>query len=63
MVVADANTSLQITGTGDVLEPHDGIVGAFPYSALLLCPFLADATRALWLVHHHQPSDLAARMH
>ena len=26
MVVADANTSLQITGTGDVLEPHDGVV-------------------------------------
>ena len=29
MVVADETHSLQITGTGDVLEPHDGIIGAF----------------------------------
>lgn len=28
MVVADSKNSLQITGTGDVLEPHDGIIGA-----------------------------------
>ena len=28
MVVADETHSLQITGTGDVLEPHDGIIGA-----------------------------------
>ena len=27
MVVADAEQSLTITGNGDVLEPHDGIVG------------------------------------
>ena len=27
MVVADSETSLQITGNGDVLEPHDGIIG------------------------------------
>ncbi|XP_024523343.1 uncharacterized protein LOC9637040 isoform X1 [Selaginella moellendorffii] len=27
MVVADAEISLTITGTGDVLEPYDGIVG------------------------------------
>ena len=26
MVVADEHRSLQITGTGDVLEPHDGII-------------------------------------
>lgn len=28
LVVADSNMSLQITGNGDVLEPHDGIIGA-----------------------------------
>ena len=27
MVVADAEISLTITGNGDVLEPHDGLVG------------------------------------
>ena len=27
LVVADQNLSLQITGNGDVLEPHDGIIG------------------------------------
>jgi ATP-dependent HslUV protease subunit HslV len=27
MAVADATTSLTITGTGDVLEPEDGIIG------------------------------------
>src|SRR5271156_3508612 len=27
MAVADATTSLVITGTGDVLEPEDGIIG------------------------------------
>lgn len=27
MVVADKEQSLQITGNGDVLEPHDGIIG------------------------------------
>ena len=27
MAVADANTSLVLTGTGDVLEPDDGLIG------------------------------------
>ena len=27
MVVADAKESLTITGNGDVVEPHDGVVG------------------------------------
>ena len=27
MVVADSKQSLTITGNGDVLEPHDGIIG------------------------------------
>ena len=28
MVVADSKQSLTITGNGDVLEPHDGVIGA-----------------------------------
>lgn len=27
MVVADENLSLEVTGNGDVLESHDGIIG------------------------------------
>lgn len=27
MIVADAKQSLTITGNGDILEPHDGIIG------------------------------------
>lgn len=27
MVVADAKESLTITGNGDVVEPHDGVIG------------------------------------
>lgn len=30
MVVADAKESLTITGNGDVVEPHDGVVGELP---------------------------------
>ena len=28
MIVADAKESLTITGNGDVVEPHDGVIGA-----------------------------------
>ncbi len=43
MVVADKKQSLTITGNGDVLEPHDGVIGArsgaspcaLPHRALL----------------------------
>jgi ATP-dependent protease HslVU (ClpYQ) peptidase subunit len=27
MIVADKDISLQVSGNGDVLEPHDGILG------------------------------------
>ena len=33
MVVADAKQSLTITGNGDVLEPHDGIIGTCKHDA------------------------------
>ena len=65
MVVADAEQSLTITGNGDVLEPHDGIIGmqqgSFAPCALLresttearvLQP-LAQAGPMRWLQHGH----------
>ena len=30
MVVADAETTLTITGQGEVVEPHDGIISTWP---------------------------------
>lgn len=49
MVVADETHSLQITGNGDVLEPHDGIIGALACAVALAClhaHLRADATAA-----------------
>jgi hypothetical protein len=48
MVVADETHSLQITGNGDVLEPHDGIIGA------LRCAV------ALARLHAHLHADVTA---
>lgn len=42
LVVADKNLSLQITGNGDVLEPHDGIIAIGSGS-----PYALAAARAL----------------
>jgi len=42
MIVADANVSLTLTGTGDVLEPVDGIIGIGSGGA-----FATAAARAL----------------
>ncbi len=42
LVVADEHQSLQITGNGDVLEPHDGIIAIGSGS-----PFALAAARAL----------------
>ncbi|GAB4814856.1 hypothetical protein N2152v2_001902 [Parachlorella kessleri] len=42
LVVADSNMSLQITGNGDVLEPHDGIIAIGSGS-----PYALAAARAL----------------
>jgi hypothetical protein len=38
MVVADAKESLTITGNGDVVEPHDGIVGELCWGPLMQRP-------------------------
>ena len=51
MVVADANTSLQITGTGDVLDPHDGVVGACSrpsYVSVRAAPLTQGTCRRVW---------------
>lgn len=37
MIVADGKQSLQITGNGDVLEPHDGVIGEVLMSCS--CPY------------------------
>lgn len=42
LIVADKNLSLQITGNGDVLEPHDGIISIGSGS-----PYALAAARAL----------------
>lgn len=42
LVVADQHQSLQITGNGDVLEPHDGIIAIGSGS-----PYALAAARAL----------------
>ena len=42
LVVADQHTSLQITGNGDVLEPHDGVIAIGSGS-----PYALSAARAL----------------
>ena len=53
LVVADADTSLTITGNGDVLEPYDGVIGERERKASSYgCP----------LVERRQPSD-SARAH
>jgi ATP-dependent HslUV protease subunit HslV len=42
LIVADRHQSLQITGNGDVLEPHDGIIAIGSGS-----PYALAAARAL----------------
>merc|ERR1719160_2127274 len=42
MIVADENLSLEITGSGDVLEPNDGVIGIGSGG-----PFATAAARAL----------------
>lgn len=40
MIVADGKQSLQITGNGDVLEPHDGVIGEHSSHVVPCCPKL-----------------------
>lgn len=56
LVVADHTQSLQITGNGDVLEPHDGIIAIGSGS-----PYALAAARALIDVSGLGAADIARR--
>ncbi len=56
MAVADATTSLMLTGTGDVLEPEDGLIGIGSGGAFALA-----AARALVDREDHDAESVARR--
>ncbi len=56
MAVADATTSLMLTGTGDVLEPEDGLIGIGSGGAFALA-----AARALVDREDHDAESIARR--
>ena len=56
MAVADAETSLVLTGTGDVLEPEEGVVGIGSGG-----PYALAAARALMGVDGLDAEDIARR--
>jgi ATP-dependent HslUV protease subunit HslV len=56
LIVADKDLSLQITGNGDVLEPHDGVLSIGSGS-----PYALAAARALMDVPGLDASEVAKR--
>jgi ATP-dependent HslUV protease subunit HslV len=56
LIIADARGSLQITGTGDVLEPHDGIIAIGSGS-----PYALAAARALVGIEGLDAAEVARR--
>lgn len=56
MAVADKNISLLLSGTGDVLEPEDGIIGIGSGG-----PYALAAARALMAVDSLSAEDIARR--
>jgi ATP-dependent HslUV protease subunit HslV len=56
MAVADRETSLVLTGTGDVLEPEDGLIGIGSGGTFALA-----AARALMTVDGLEAEDIARR--
>lgn len=56
MIVADATTSLTLTGNGDVLEPEDGVIGIGSGGAYALA-----AARALIDVDHLSAEEIARK--
>jgi ATP-dependent HslUV protease subunit HslV len=54
MAVADADTSLILSGTGDVLEPEDGLIGIGSGG-----PFALAAARALMRETKHDAAKIA----
>ncbi|MGB0934465.1 MAG: ATP-dependent protease subunit HslV [Alphaproteobacteria bacterium] len=56
MAVADKNVSLILTGTGDVLEPEDGLIGIGSGGAYAL-----SAARALYDIEEISAEDVAKK--
>lgn len=56
MVVADKDTSLVLTGTGDVLDPEDGLIGIGSGGNYALA-----AARALIEIEHLSAEDIARK--
>lgn len=56
VVVADKDTALQVTGNGDVLEPHDGIIAIGSGG-----PYALAAARALIDIPGMDARDIAAK--
>ena len=56
MIVCDKNVSLTLTGTGDVIEPEDGIIGIGSGGA-----FATAAARALMTVDDLSAADIGRR--
>lgn len=56
LIVADKNMSLQITGNGDVLEPHDGVISIGSGS-----PYALAAARALIEIPELDALEIAKR--
>ncbi|NIA71734.1 ATP-dependent protease subunit HslV [Pelagibius litoralis] len=56
MAVADATTSLVLTGTGDVLEPEDGLIGIGSGGS-----FALSAARALYDIDGLEAEAIAAK--
>ena len=56
MAVADADVSLVLTGTGDVLEPEDGMIGIGSGGSFALA-----AARGLFEQNGLEPEDIARR--
>ena len=56
MAVADADVSLVLTGTGDVLEPEDGLIGIGSGGSFALA-----AARGLFEQNGLEPEDIARR--
>jgi len=56
MAVADASTSLVLTGTGDVLEPEDGLIGIGSGGSFALA-----AARALFDIDGMEAEAIAAK--
>ncbi len=63
LAVADKETSLIISGTGDVIEPEDGIIAIGSGGSYALSAARADGAHRTGCAHHCQRSDRHCRRH